>query len=189
MTDFAWTSGTGAYKHYPQYVNLTGNRLTVRGAEFVNVGGHYEQGPTVSIELPDEVLAELRSRPPLTNEGELVEVVGDLRSARINLIASKGVTALGYLDSAIAALEAASLVTKGWEPIETAPKDGTDILAVIVGNHPQTGDPFIPEVVGWDADSAQWWNCMWCNYCDARAAYEPTHWRPLPDPPLVKGER
>ena len=58
MTSFAWTPGAGAYKHYPQYVNLTGNKLTVRGPEYCT-GGHYHMGPTVSIELPDGVLSEL----------------------------------------------------------------------------------------------------------------------------------
>lgn len=58
MSGFAWTPGKPAYKHFPQYVNLTGNRLTVRGPEYCT-GAHYHMGPTVSIELPDEVLAEL----------------------------------------------------------------------------------------------------------------------------------
>jgi len=59
MTDFAWTPGTGAYKHYPQYVNLTGNKLTVRGPEFVGEGGHWQMGPTVAIDLPGDVIADL----------------------------------------------------------------------------------------------------------------------------------
>lgn len=58
---FAWTPGAG---YHPQYVNLTGNRLTVRGPEFVNVFGHYDVGPTVSIDLPDEVIAELAASLP-----------------------------------------------------------------------------------------------------------------------------
>lgn len=59
--DFAWTQGAGAYKHYPQYVNVTGNRLTVRGPEFIGDDGHYCMGPTVSIDLPPDVRAALQS--------------------------------------------------------------------------------------------------------------------------------
>jgi len=58
MTDFAWTPGAGAYKHYPPYVNLTGNRLTVRGAEDLS-GAHPQMGATVSIDLPADQLALL----------------------------------------------------------------------------------------------------------------------------------
>jgi len=63
---FAWTPGLGSYKAYPPYVNLTGNRLTVRGTEQrvktgVDVGGYWKQGETVSIDLPPEVLDDLRN--------------------------------------------------------------------------------------------------------------------------------
>jgi len=80
---------------------------------------------------------------------------------------------------AIAKLEA----ERTWQPIETAPKDGTDILGIIMGCHPKTGRPFIPEVIAWERDG--WWNCMWeCSECYAdRAPYEPTHWVPLPPIP------
>jgi hypothetical protein len=59
-----------------------------------------------------------------------------------------------------------------WQPIETAPKDGTDVLA-------------------WDGDSVSlvWWSVgakkwAWGDfYLDAPA---PTHWMPLPPPPEDK---
>lgn len=65
-----------------------------------------------------------------------------------------------------------------WQPIETAPKDGTRILAIVAGRHPDTGEPFIPDVVEWDGGrwfSENWW--------DDNALYSPTHWMPLPNPP------
>lgn len=68
--NFAWTPGAGAYKHYPQYVNLTGNKLTVRGPEFVNGDGHPEMGPTVSIELPDGVLRDFAAALSANNRRE-----------------------------------------------------------------------------------------------------------------------
>lgn len=55
MTDFAWTPGAETYKFYPQYVNLTGNRLTVRGPEDTT-GEHPSVGKTIEIDMPDEQL-------------------------------------------------------------------------------------------------------------------------------------
>ena len=62
-----------------------------------------------------------------------------------------------------------------WQSIETAPKDGTHILA------------FIPEreldliyVVKWLSGRANHW-----EEADGEqfAIYDPTHWMPLPEPP------
>jgi hypothetical protein len=64
---YAWTPGTGGYKHYPQYANFKlfeDGRcvVTVRGPEFRNVGDEfYQMGETVCISLPPEVAAELRA--------------------------------------------------------------------------------------------------------------------------------
>lgn len=71
----------------------------------------------------------------------------------------------------------------GWMPIETAPKDGTKIL---------TYAPIIPPIknrFGGDASAKivinerrttngghQWWH--------SRADQQPTHWQPLPKPPV-----
>jgi hypothetical protein len=65
---FAWTPGAGSYKHYPPYVNLTGNRLTVRGHEKMD-GEHPAPGDYVQVDLPPEAMdalrEALRSRSPL----------------------------------------------------------------------------------------------------------------------------
>lgn len=57
----------------------------------------------------------------------------------------------------------------GWLPIESAPKDGTQILIEV---HPRIFD-----VVSW-SDGA-WRECG--NFMRLRK--DPTHWRPLPTPP------
>jgi hypothetical protein len=62
----------------------------------------------------------------------------------------------------------------GWEPIETAPKDGTDILVALhLWNDPTKPHTF--EVVAWDGEE-------WAS--DSYPVYPPTHWRPLPKPPV-----
>lgn len=54
-----------------------------------------------------------------------------------------------------------------WQPIETAPKDGRDIL----GFAPKSGCV----VVEWGGD-------RWRNY--DYQPIDPTHWQPLPQPPV-----
>lgn len=57
-----------------------------------------------------------------------------------------------------------------WQPIETAPKDGTDILVGFAGQDRP------PVVVGWFDD--------WLEYDSVNILKgKPTHWMPLPEPP------
>lgn len=54
-----------------------------------------------------------------------------------------------------------------WQPIETAPKDGTEILA---------GDYDAMEIVNWDEVEGIW--------KDRNGDYFwPAYWQPLPEPP------
>ncbi len=64
-----------------------------------------------------------------------------------------------------AALEAAERAA--WQPIETAPKDGSRILLRAMSQH-----------VGWWEDENDWWATGLDSY-----VRNPTHWRPLPAPP------
>lgn len=90
-----------------------------------------------------------------------------------------------------------------WQPIETAPKDGTRILIFVPGNaaefehydgihaarfeaemmHPETktGRGILPELNGmWVAGGELWSDSV------LEFAYEqPTHWMPLPEPPVT----
>lgn len=59
-----------------------------------------------------------------------------------------------------------------WQPIETAPKDGTAIWVSAVG-------------VGEPVRTVQHWYGEWVNiYNGDSIGWEPTHWMPLPAPPL-----
>lgn len=71
-----------------------------------------------------------------------------------------------------------------WQPIETAPRDGTEVLACIVG--------FAPSLVRWLSHNGK---SMWSvdpeTFMDEDhfheyfmgTSYDPTHWQPLPPPP------
>jgi len=55
-----------------------------------------------------------------------------------------------------------------WQPIATAPKDGTKILVHRIGWH-------APEIAQWSSYSHAW--------VLFEGSVEPTHWMPLPNPP------
>lgn len=68
-----------------------------------------------------------------------------------------------------------------WQPIETAPKDGTEILlsdgaCVSIGGWLSRQD--VGDECPFGTDPG-WW---------AVACHNPTHWMPLPDPPTQEGE-
>ncbi len=67
-------------------------------------------------------------------------------------------------------------VSMNWQPIETAPKDGTEILAA---RQPRQFDWWIMDVVSyaWEDENGHWWQH------DGNRAWQPTHWMPLPSPP------
>lgn len=67
-----------------------------------------------------------------------------------------------------------------WQPIATAPKDGSFILVVVSGYHPETGKPFIPEAVWWAGEH-------WCTGSDDYFAFGGsfTHWMPAPPNPAL----
>ena len=56
-----------------------------------------------------------------------------------------------------------------WQPIETAPKDGTDILVY----HPEHREQFVCYFLGG----------LWHYSLDTALGSNPTHWQPLPTPP------
>lgn len=88
----------------------------------------------------------------------------------------------------------------GWQPIETAPKDGRKVILFYLNRNklPRTvmatwlTDERAAET---DADGvgleAGWYECIdnWDDYSQvAIHEGEPTHWMPLPAPPSEKGE-
>lgn len=63
----------------------------------------------------------------------------------------------------------------GWQPVETAPRDGTRVL--LFG--PFDGDAPALYVGWWDDDE----DCWRASRFDLLAWLDPTHWMPLPPQP------
>lgn len=60
----------------------------------------------------------------------------------------------------------------GWQPIETAPRDGTSIIVA-------TNTGFVGEA---------FFHHEWCWQRRGRTTTRPTHWMPLPPPPVKTGD-
>ena len=65
-----------------------------------------------------------------------------------------------------------------WQPIETAPRDGTRILAIWLY------DPTRPECSSQPHAVIYWNGVGWEENMCGQVEPEPSHWRPLPEPPL-----
>jgi hypothetical protein len=69
-------------------------------------------------------------------------------------------------------------MTGVWQPIETAPKDGTAILLWPYNPGDAYGGYALKEVaLGYYTPDEEWFNP------EQRCPFEPTHWMPLPEPP------
>lgn len=64
-----------------------------------------------------------------------------------------------------------------WKTIDSAPNDGTWVMAVYEGIDHRTGRPWVPMIVRRRNDSA------WFDDITDWDDWDPTHWMPLPDPP------
>ncbi len=68
----------------------------------------------------------------------------------------------------------------GWQPIETAPKDGTPILLFCPGSW--YGDERVVGCFGSYCCSVEFY---WVDLAsEGMSLDKPTHWLPLPDPPF-----
>lgn len=79
----------------------------------------------------------------------------------------------------------AAHVPSGWQPIETAPRDGTDIILGYERSHAEEGR--------WMADASRnhWGETGWFATSDDALCdhpSKPTHWQPLPPPPIAAAQ-
>ena len=80
----------------------------------------------------------------------------------------------------------------GWQPIDTAPRDGTTLL-VMRDIWPGTKSGRAEECTGHNTYVAAWWAgerngqgawiCYFNAVLDPECPIDPTHWMPLPNPP------
>lgn len=71
-----------------------------------------------------------------------------------------------------------------WQPIETAPKDGTAILTVVAGFEPSVSQWVDRKVKArWCIDPETFMEQAHFEEYFWNTRYEPTHWMPLPAPP------
>ena len=89
-----------------------------------------------------------------------------------------------------------------WQPIETAPKDGTPIQAHIPGHgdkniiawsfgfEDETGEDCAAWFIYDDKKPPKSWTdgVCWASNDDEKPSIKPTHWRPLPTKNEVKGK-
>jgi hypothetical protein len=62
-----------------------------------------------------------------------------------------------------------------WQPIETAPNDGTRVLVWLTRSPARSGRPQVVMGAPWHDGKQAWWiDCA-------------THWMPLPEPPSIRG--
>jgi hypothetical protein len=69
-----------------------------------------------------------------------------------------------------------------WQPIETAPKDETDILLAAW----EDDGSYWNATGSWFFDCFAFFNCIGPD--PVKLCFEPTHWMPLPLPPNVSRE-
>jgi hypothetical protein len=66
-----------------------------------------------------------------------------------------------------------------WQKIETAPKDGRQVLVYSTLGNPSTSEGIrIAEFSFTDYNGDEWWQMD-----DGRYVQNPSHWMPLPEPP------
>jgi hypothetical protein len=75
----------------------------------------------------------------------------------------------------------ANPIPKGWQPIETAPKDGSFVLLFYPRAEPPVSIGYWDDAFG-IAKIAGW---MMMEFDSAFSAVTPTHWMPLPPAPEV----
>ena len=101
---------------------------------------------------------------------------------RLEKDAYEGELLLAVMDAFPRLLELARKgLEKEWMPIESAPKDGTSILAMIPYS---AGARW--EIMWWDKDRSRRKGTQWRYLANKCVPVLPTHWQSLPQPP--KGE-
>lgn len=118
---------------------------------------------------------------------KLADVMADAACEHGRLEASNNSASTEPEERARTALESAlrvAMAPKGWQPIETAPKDGTDVIVMYMHIETQIVHNafFMSEAEDCEPQDVGWW-----TYTHSEVSREllndwrtPTHWMPLP---------
>jgi hypothetical protein len=175
-----------------------------RGGDLVSGIGWYTVVTMDGVDLTDDELriaaeAVLRLRhPEPTRPADLADELAEALRKRLGRVHVWGpYSAPGeerrdwviWLRATLARHDARK-AESGWRPIKSAPKDGTEVLALLPDGTRTIAAWMTPtEMHGtgalgpdpWDEpydDSPRWW-----EHFGAEMEVEPTHWQPLPPPP------
>lgn len=90
----------------------------------------------------------------------------------------------------VEAAEAAMAAKDEWREIESAPRDGTEVLVTGQRTDGRQAGTWLRAVAVWDQVDQAWWaKGAPTHITQARAMRtKPTHWRPLPAPPVTPPE-
>ena len=81
-------------------------------------------------------------------------------------------------------LIAAAPCPSGWRPIETAPKDGTQVLVFSGHSEDTRGNGSGIYIAGWSDDPL---GGDFYEFIDSPSPLEPSHWQPRPAAPIPDG--
>jgi hypothetical protein len=105
-------------------------------------------------------------------------LVSEIRQRRCTRIGATGCRSLSlgmWCDACLLTAVLGLIEQQQWQPIDTAPKDGTDVLLLLTGGSKRVGN---------------WARLRACWSVDALPPVPtPTHWMPLPPPPSMAGAR
>lgn len=140
-------------------------------------------GPNYGDEL-DRLRQALSETSPSAEEGYKAEFEAAMEARdAAGYVGSSPAATISHMSEEIAALTAKTSpdAVDGWLPIASAPKDGTVVWL------------FYPTDAFEDQQVAGWWEVnghepRWMDHADAYDD-QPTHWRHLPAPPSINGER
>lgn len=83
----------------------------------------------------------------------------------------------GCIDPKVIDGDAGAELPAPWQPIDTAPKDGTPFLAKL---RPTGDGETVMIVARWSGEEGERWVFAWGEWSDDTYDVEPTHWTPLP---------
>lgn len=139
----------------------------------------------------DRAIAAWNTRVPVTGSAqELVEMVDTLEMQLLTAqqFGEAATTRIAELEAQVAALQA--LPERGWQPIETAPKDGRSIIAARFKHQDfcwvsHTRWITALEIADLEGGEPDYYEAGWVDGNRDDEPIYPTHWMPLPPPPVT----